>query len=71
MGYRVKLTKKDGGIMDNREYLCFRDINNDGGGYTRSTIRHATVFDTKEEAESDRVKEYADTLGYLYKIEEV
>lgn len=69
MGYRVRVTKKNG-LMDKRQYLCLRDINNDGGGYTRATIRHATIFETKEEINTKEFQAFLE-LGYDYSIEEV
>lgn len=70
MGYRVRLSRKDGKPLGKREYLVFRDINNDGGGYTHGTLSHAEIFDSKEEIYSKEIMGFVETLQYDFAIEE-
>ena len=72
MGYVVKISRKDGRELDKRQYLCIRDLNGDGKpDFVRATIRHAVVFETKEEATSEAVLEYVNYFNYDYTIEEI
>ncbi len=71
MAYKVRLKRKDGRPLGRREWLFFRDLYNDGGGYTRTTERHATVFESKEEIYGDIIQGFMNTLGYDFEIEEV
>ncbi len=71
MAYKIKPKRKDGRPLGKREWLCFRDINNDGGGYTHSTLAHAYVFASMEELNSEAVQKFLETAGYDYEVVEV
>ena len=71
MGYRIKVRKKNGNPMDKRQWLCIRDIDGSGNGYARTTESHATIFDTKDEIDSDSLQKYMAVTGCEYGIETV
>ncbi len=71
MIYRIKVRRKDGEDLGKREYLCLKDFSGDGmNDFVRCTIRHAELFDSKDEILTDLFQRYIDCMNYDYTIEE-